>query len=93
MKNVYVTIGNSDDKLTQSEWYEFCYQVNSNIRTHAKEIYGEFYSASKSRYQNACWSFAITDNWDRALKEALNVLREDFRQDSVAWAEAEVEFI
>jgi hypothetical protein len=91
MITVYVSIGNSDDKLTQDEWRDYQLQVRAYLRTHAQQVHGEWYSTPTSKYQNACFCVVLRDG-DRAelVKMGLAEIRESFRQDSVAWAEVPV---
>lgn len=84
---IYVSIGNSDDKLTQVEWSEYVSEIFEAVRDQAKQIFGEWHSHSASEFQNACIAAAIrgpeaVDD----LRRALTTLRTVYRQDSVAWA-------
>lgn len=91
---VYVSIGNSDDKLTQKEWSHFVAWVHEEVFFHAK-IHGRWFSEAASQWQNACWclEFESTEHAEKA-REALIKIRTHFRQDSVAWAVApETEFL
>jgi hypothetical protein len=58
---VYVSIGNSDDRLSQSHWSGFAREVQAVVRRHAKAVVGEWYSLPDSPYQNACFAFAPGD--------------------------------
>lgn len=89
---VYISIGNSDDKLTQEQWYDYIIEV---IRTvSVGHIHGAWYSEPASKYQNACWCVEFkTSNDVYQAKEALKIIRGNYRQDSIAWAVAETEFI
>lgn len=94
----YIVIGNSDNKLTQKEWSEFCEAVDDAIRRKAgprMKIHGEWYSESSSQYQNACWSVECFDKYIvDGLKERLAFLAKEFKQDSIVWAPvANPEFI
>jgi len=96
---VYVSIGNSDDKLTQGHWSAFVGSVRGVLRRHAAAIHGEWYSASDAGYQNACFCVEIASERDLPQKVALvkmnlERIRSDYQQDSVAWAEVpETEFL
>jgi hypothetical protein len=85
---VYVSIGNSDDKLGQREWSEYVGQVAAIVDRYATQLYGWWFSACDAPWQNAVAAFrlplgkAYTD-----IRTELNKVRADFRQDSVAWAE------
>lgn len=89
MITVYVSIGNSDDKLTQAEWSNYVQVTRNLLRLRAREIHGEWYSATDSGYQNACFCVALGDDAD-LIRKSLAELRAAWRQDSVAWAEAPV---
>lgn len=90
---VYISIGNSDDKLTQAEWARFLLDVDDAISDGAITVHGRWYSAPRSAYQNACWcaEFHEPDAWHP--KMALQALAATYRQDSIAWAEATTEFL
>ena len=95
MITVYVSIGNSDDKLTQDQWRMYQLIVRAALRKHAQEIHGEWYSVPTAQYQNACFCVVLRDgDLAEMVKMQLAEIRETYRQDSVAWAEAPVtEFI
>ena len=91
MITIYVSIGNSDDKLTQDEWRSYQLEVRAFLRKHAEQVHGEWYSTPISQYQNACFCVVLRDG-DKAefVKMQLAEVRERYRQDSAAWAEAPV---
>lgn len=93
---VYISIGNSDDKLTQSEWAFFCRDVDIIIRSRRLQVHGQWFSAPDSKYQNACWcvehEFGPAGRED--FKDQLRTIARQYKQDSIAWAEVErTEFI
>lgn len=90
---VYVSIGNSDDKLSQAQWSTYCQVVNIRVRRFADVIYGVWYSLSNDAWQNACWAFRIRESEAVKLKNRLQDACMDFGQDSIAWAVASTEFI
>jgi hypothetical protein len=96
---VYISIGNSDDKLTQVEWSHFCQETTLAVIGYAGKVHGRWFSLPDSRYQNACWCVEFDyatggDDNAAALKEELAVLARECKQDSIAWAEVkETEFI
>jgi hypothetical protein len=90
MITVYVSIGNSDDKLTQDRWSDYLSVVRAYLRKHAMEIHGEWYSAPDAGYQNACFCVVMDDDTAQVVKMRLAEIREDYRQDSIAWAEVPV---
>lgn len=103
MKTVYVSIGNSDDKLTQKQWASFYAQVDAMIGLFADQVYGAWVSAPTSQYQNACWCFEINPyaingkTWkldQKALQDNLVQLATEYKQESITWAEVPtVEFL
>lgn len=94
-KTIYISIGNSDDRLTQAEWSRFYRRVALAIRDNVTTSHGAWVSEPASAWQNACWCVEIPDNGTEALlKHLLALAAEDFRQDSIAWAEtAHTDFI
>lgn len=98
MTIVYVSIGNSDDKLSQAEWANFIRSVGHTLRfLDDVHIHGYWLSSPESSYQNACWcvEFESDDlNAVQTTREDLRALGRRFRQDSIAWAEVkETEFL
>ena len=94
MITVYISIGNSDDKLSQVQWSAFVAAVRDQARHHAWEIHGEWYAAPDADFQNACFCIAVSDDEAGRLRECLVQVREHYGQDSIAWAAAqETEFI
>jgi len=90
---VYVSIGNSDDKLTQREWSTLCQVVENRVRARARVMHGVWYSLPNQPWQNACWCFEIQPDRVAELKSGLARACTDFGQDSIAWAVASTEFI
>lgn len=91
---VYVTVGNSDDKLSQVEWFEYVTTVDTLLREYGQRIHGEWYSAAASPWQNACWCVEVPAANIAVLKQHLKAQAQVFRQDSIAWAVAPtVEFL
>ncbi len=89
---VYVSIGNSDDRLSQVAWSNFLHSFRGCMAQFAKEVYGNWVSEPSSSFQNAC--VAIATETPLTLKAALTLLRADYGQNSVAWAEVpRTEFI
>ncbi|GAA4225994.1 hypothetical protein GCM10022254_09420 [Actinomadura meridiana] len=86
MITVYASIGNSDDKLTQTRWSGLAQRFVNEINQFASRIHGVWYSAPDSRYQNACVCFEITGARAPYLREYLAAACKDFDQDSIAWA-------
>ena len=91
MKTVTIQIGNTDNKLSQSEWASFCNSVHRAITFHTHDIVDAIHFSAPSvgwaDWQNAAWVFDITDDEGLQLWDRMKVLAGDFRQDSIAWTE------
>jgi hypothetical protein len=91
---VYLSIGNSDDKLTQAEWSQYCVEIADRVADLAAQIHGSWFSHAAMPWQNACWCIEFRTDVDATrAREAATDVRKKYRQDSVAWAVAETEFI
>lgn len=96
---VYISIGNSDDKLSQMEWGKFYHKVDLTIqgyRHSGVQIHGRWVSQSTDHWQNACWcsdTYPLGHTLVNLLKNQLRDLAAEFGQDSIAWATAETEFL
>ena len=90
---VYISIGNSDDRLTQRRWAELAWNVHSELEGRG-QLHGEWFSHSDSDFQNACWCIEFPDHQTADLVRSLlaNIGRQ-FSQESIAFATAETEFI
>jgi hypothetical protein len=91
---VYISIGNSDDKLTQARWSEFYNWVAGSINMFASVHHGKWVSDPTEPWQNACWCVLVEEGKVERLKARLRNTAVEFDQDSIAWAEApHTEFI
>ena len=99
----YISIGNSDDKLTQAEWSAFVARVDTLLGGPLVRLHGRWFAAPDVPWQSACWCIEFDPNrwivteWggpDRRLLEHLHirlaVLAHAYRQDSIAWAQAPI---
>jgi len=90
---VYVSIGNSDDKLPQARWHEYWIALRELVVRYAVEVHGEWLSIPVSPYQNACLCFDVLPDDVTPVKRELAGLAGRFGQHSIAWAEAQTEFL
>lgn len=96
---VYITIGNTDDKLTQGEWSEFVGAVGVAVSRVSGlpggAIHGAWHSLPDRPWQNACWCIDLPTAAAHVdmLRMRLGQLARKYRQDSIAWSVAETEFI
>lgn len=102
---VYITAGNSDDKLTQAEWADLCGRISHLVNpdhdlTHA--VLGKWFSLPNEPWQNACWCVRIdapgekpedVEHCANVIRTELGVLAHVFRQDSIVFAVAEPELL
>lgn len=91
---VYISIGNSDDRLTQAEWSKFVLAISTQVISLAPQIHGAWASNPVGPWQNACWcvEFASEATALTARDEA-RMLAGEFQQESIAWAIAQTEFL
>jgi len=96
---VYVSIGNSDDKLSQNQWHAYCAAVDRTFELAARYtgsiVHGRWYSLPNEQWQNACWCVEFTEPDEMAqiigeYRAELGRLAGVFGQDSIAWAVAPV---
>lgn len=90
---VYVTIGNSDDKLSQAAWSDFIADVDYQLDFYAYKRHGQWFSAPDAPWQNACWCVVLWLRNVEQVKAKLKTLAVTYGQDSIAWAPATVEFL
>lgn len=83
---VYVSIGNSDDRLSQREWALYQIDLQQLLHDAGGLFHGEWYSNPNSIFQNACICMEIADAATPPLKIKLVMLAKKYRQDSIAWA-------
>lgn len=84
MKTVYISIGNSDDKLTQKTWSQFVGDLDEVCSVF--ERHGAWSSQSWSPYQNACICVVVPNAEVRELRNALRSLARRYSQGSIAMA-------
>lgn len=94
MRTIIIQIGNTDDKLTQKRWSEFCSDVQ-RVASIAGTVHFSAASNGMMPWQNACWVIQVPD--DLALIDSLRrnvaALGSRYGQDSVAWTEGETAFV
>jgi hypothetical protein len=91
---VYVSIGNSDDKLSQVEWSRFALQLSAEVISLAAQVHGAWFSQPVSPWQNACWCVEFaSEAQEMTAREAAAEIGRKYGQQSIAWATAQTEFI
>lgn len=87
MITVYVSVGNSDDRLTQQQYSGFVSLVDKVLDARVSRIHGAWVSESAAAYQNACWCVDVPEDHVEFLRLDLSAVARQFRQDSIVWAE------
>lgn len=94
MTDVYISIGNSDDKLSQADWHLFFSHVRILVEQHAEQVYGVWHSLPDAPFQNGCFGFKAADAAKREfIRMRLGELAQQFRQDWIAWVEGETQAV
>ena len=93
IQTVYVTIGNSDDKLSQLEWSHFYRDTNEAMFTHSSHQHGAWISPAISAFQNACWCIEIDSSMVYLLMDRLRYIGRQYKQNTIAWAEVPAEAV
>jgi hypothetical protein len=81
----YVSIGNSDDSLSQKRWAQFTASLTAALRMNVEEIHGEWYSAPDAPYQNMCVCIEYLLSDEEELKGSIRTLAKAFGQESIVW--------
>lgn len=94
MPTVYLSIGNSDDKLSQAEWAGYISSIDEAVTPDAEHVHGRWFSNPADPWQNACWCLTYNSIENMLIAQnTVTEIRKFFRQDSAAWAIAETQFI
>lgn len=95
IKTITIQVGNSDNKLSQSDWHLFVLKIGRILDSWAKNIHFSGGSASDAAWQNYCWVIEIDLNqeFEEGLKESLTNCRIEFNQDSLAYTEGKTLFV
>lgn len=90
---ISILIGNSDDKLKQTEWSEYCNSVAKIVAFTCSTIYFTASSEGSARWQNACFVAEIQPSEIDWIRSQLTAVRKKYEQDSVAIIIGKTEFI
>lgn len=82
----YVSVGNSDDKLTQRRWHELILTLDAVLMDAGAKFHDSYFSAPSAPWQNVCWCIEL-DRGAPALKRRLSALAAEYGQDAIAWAQ------
>jgi hypothetical protein len=96
---IHISIGNSDNKLTQEEWAAFVADAEYAISNTEREgiiVHGRWFSLPDSVFQNACWALETspeTKHTAIGLASLLQEMAAHYQQDAIAWTEGRTLFI
>lgn len=92
MINICVSIGNTDNKLSQHEWAKFVRAVGEMLRGYETMRYFFGGSATYEPWQNVCWLCQVNDAQLVEIKANLTNLRELYGQESayILWGVGEL---
>lgn len=93
MKTVVIQIGNSDNKLSQSEWSHFAHAVRHSVERFGIETHFSGGSDWDAPWQNACWICEVPDTSVELFVCDLNSIRHAYKQESIAIIIGDVVFI
>lgn len=91
MINICVSIGNTDNKLSQHEWAKFVRAVGEMLRCYETMRFFFGGSATYEPWQNVCWLCQVNDLQLAEIKANLTSLRELYKQESayILWGVGE----
>jgi hypothetical protein len=77
---IVISIGNTDNKLTQQEWSSFVVQMDSALHLEGKiHFFGG--SSTWDPWQNAAWILESTSNI-KSIQEVVTLIRKRYNQES-----------
>lgn len=89
LTTVTIQIGNSDDKLSQSQWSHLCQSAKQQIEAHAFRVHFCGGSEPDAPWQNMCWVIEIQPMNVRSLQDVLRNTANSYGQESIAWTGGE----
>lgn len=92
-KDIFLTIGNTDNKLSQKDWQQFQKDFKQTAESLAEKVWGVWYSDPKTPYQNMCIGILLSESNVKVLEDHLRELAIRYKQNSIAWSDAKTRFI
>ena len=90
---ITIQIGNSDDKLSQVRWHDFCHHMQSVLESEKIELHFSGFSYQGAPWQNACWVGVVDVDRLPSIKAALRTCAELFDQESIALTVGDTTFV
>ena len=91
MSIYYISIGNSDDKLSQREWSSFIEDVDIVVKNY--HVHGRWFSEPSVPWQSGCWCVEAPEYAFSGLRPVLALLADRYQQNSIAIAVAATELV
>lgn len=88
-----VSIGNSDNKLTQLEWHDYVAWVDELVEKYKQHSYFRGFSPGDAAWQNAAWWFTMDEEHEAQLKSDFRWLLPKYKQESIALVLGNTELI
>lgn len=85
---VYVTIGNTDGRLSHPEWVALVVETRGALRAAASagRVHGDWHSAPDALWVNHCWCAEMARDQVAWLRDRLRQFAVFYRQDAIALA-------
>jgi hypothetical protein len=93
MDTVTIQIGNTDGKLTGSEWTDFVQQIDRLLSLLVERVHFAGASNPSEDGPKACWVATITADEAATLERSLEPIRIRFRQESIAVTYGTTKFV
>lgn len=93
MTTVVIQIGNSDNKLTQSEWAHYCAHMGRAVKGSVRQVHFSGGSDWDAPWQNACWVCEVDREQVDSLRREVSRCGKNFGQESVAVTFGQTEFV
>jgi hypothetical protein len=84
---VYVSVSNTDQKLTLVQWSDMVAEVELEIERVASSLFLNWFSLPNGERQGAVWAFKMPSGHREGLRARLDWLRRKYGQDEMTWAE------
>lgn len=92
MMTVTILTSNSDDKLTQRKWSEFCGRIDNVVALYAASVHFSGLSEGSKPWQNACWVVMVMGDLE-PLRVKLARLASEYGHSPIAFVYGETEFL
>jgi hypothetical protein len=92
-KTLTICFGNTDGKLAQDEWSQFCHSMRQFVLNVATQVFAQTYAAPDAPWQNAAFVFEVPVDRIGFIREQLGKYAAMFDQESIALMVGDSELI